>query len=238
LIKILYGLCKPVFDTSSLIELRYEYAPQKKSINSLRTHTMTEKPAGTEKILEIKWHGRGGQGAMTAAKILAQAAFLEGYRGVTVAPSFGAERRGAPVSASARISSTPIIIISPVENPNVVVVLDHTLLKHNSVTSGLVKGGWLVVNSWRAPGELGFNGSFNIATADATRICRELGLSIAGLTIPNTAILGALVRATGIVSMASVEKVMREIFHGNILDTNLSAVAKTYEITRIESNSI
>ncbi len=233
-----HGSCKPLFDTSSLIELRYEHAPQKKSINSLRTHTMTEKPAGTEKILEIRWHGRGGQGAMTAAKIVAQAAFLEGHRGVTVAPAFGAERRGAPVSASSRISPTPIMVISPVENPNIVVVLDHTLLKHNSVTSGLVKGGWLVVNSRRAPGELGFNGSFNIATADATRICRELGLSIAGLTIPNTAILGALVRATGIVSMTSVEKVMREIFHGNILDTNLSAVAKTYDITRIESNSI
>jgi 2-oxoacid:acceptor oxidoreductase gamma subunit (pyruvate/2-ketoisovalerate family) len=199
---------------------------------------MTEKPVGTEKIFEIRWHGRGGQGALTAAKILAQAAFLEGYRGVTAAPSFGAERRGAPVSASARISSTPIMVISPVESPNIVVVLDHTLLKHNSVTSGLVKGGWLVVNSWRAPGELGINGGFNIATADATRICRELGLSVAGLTIPNTAILGALLRATGIVSIASVERAMREIFHGDALDTNLSALSKTYEITKIESNSI
>ena len=199
---------------------------------------MTEKPVSTEKIFEVRWHGRGGQGALTAAKILSQAAFLEGYRGVTVAPSFGAERRGAPVSASARISSTPIMVISPVENPNIVVVLDHTLLKHNSVTSGLVKGGWLVVNSWRAPGELGINGGFNIATADATKICRELGLSVAGLTIPNTAILGALVRATRIVSIASVERAMREIFRGDALDTNLSALSKTYEITKIESNSI
>jgi len=199
---------------------------------------MTEKPAGPEKILEIRWHGRGGQGALTAAKILAQAAFLEGYRGVTVAPAFGAERRGAPVSASCRISSTPIMVISPVENPDIVVVLDHTLLKHNSVTSGLVKGGWLVVNSRRAPRELEFNGSFNIAAADATKICKELGLSVAGLTIPNTAILGALVRATGIVSMARIEEVIRKIFHGDALDTKLSALEKTYEITRIESNSI
>lgn len=175
---------------------------------------------------------------MTAAKILAQVAFLEGYRGVTAAPAFGAERRGAPVSASTRISSTPIMVISPVENPNVVVVLDHTLLKHNNTTSGLVTGGWLIVNSQRTPRELGINGSFKVATADATRICQELGLSIAGLTIPNTAILGALVRATGIVSMASVEEVMRERFHGDALNTNLSAVAKTYEITRIESDSM
>lgn len=199
---------------------------------------MTEKPASTEKILEIRWHGRGGQGAITAAKILAQAAFIEGYRGVTTAPQFGAERRGAPVSASTRISSTPIMVMSQVETPDVVVVLDHSLLKHDSVTSGLIKGGWLVVNSKNAPGELGIKGDFNIATADATRICQELGLSVAGLTIANTAILGALVRATGIVSMASIEEVIRERFHGRALDTNLAALAKTYEITRIESNSI
>ena len=187
----------------------------------------------TQKILEISWHGRGGQGAVTAAKILAQAAFLEGYSGVTAAPAFGAERRGAPVSASTRISSTPIMVTSQVENPNVVVVLDHTLLEHNSITSGLVKGGWLVVNSQRAPGELGINGSFDIATADATGICQELGLSVAGLTIPNTAILGALVRATGIVSLASVEEVIRERFHGDAVDTNLSALSQTYDITRL-----
>jgi len=199
---------------------------------------MTEKPADTQKILELKWHGRGGQGALTAAKILAQAAFLEGYRGVTVAPAFGAERRGAPVSASGRIASTPIKTISPVENPDIVVVLDHTLLKCKGVTSGLVKGGWLVVNSWQDPRELGFNGSFNVATADATKICRELGLSLAGLTIPNTAILGALVRATRIVNLTSVEETMKRIFHGDTLTTNLSAVEKTYEITRIESISI
>jgi len=198
---------------------------------------MTEKHANKEKMLEIRWHGRGGQGAVTAAKILAQAAFLEGYRGVTAAPAFGAERRGAPVTASTRISSTPIMVISPVENPNVVVVLDHTLLKYDDITNGLVDEGWLVVNSWRAPGELEVNGSVNVATADATRICQELGLSVAGLTIPNTAILGALVRATGIVSMASVEEVLKEKFRGEALETNISAVAKTCDITRIGSNS-
>ncbi len=199
---------------------------------------MTEKLADTERLLELRWHGRGGQGAVTAAKILAQAAFLEGYRGVTAAPSFGAERRGAPVTASTRISSKPIMVLSPVEKPNLVVVLDHTLLKHRSITEGLTQGGWLVVNSWQAPEELGINGGFNIATADATRICQELNLSVAGLIIPNTAILGALIGATGIVSMASVEKVLKEKFRGEALKTNISAVTKTHEITRITSNSI
>jgi len=183
---------------------------------------------------EIRWHGRGGQGAITAAKILAQAAYLEGYRGVTAAPSFGAERRGAPVSASTRISPQTVMVFSQVENPNVVIVLHHTLLKFEEVTSGLVKGGWLIVNSWRPPKELGLGDNFNIATADATGVCSSLGLVIAGLTVVNTAILGAFIRATEAVSMASVEKVIRERFFNGGVDINLAAIAQTYEITKLE----
>ncbi len=182
---------------------------------------------------EIRWHGRGGQGAITAAKILAQAAYLEGYRGVTAAPSFGAERRGAPVSASTRIASQPIMVVSQVENPNVVVVLDHTLLKHDEVTSGLTRGGWLIVNSWRHPKELDLVGEFNVATVDATRVCSNLGLIVAGLTVVNTAILGAFIRATKAVSMASIEKAIRERFSKSQVDTNLAAVRQTYEMTEL-----
>jgi pyruvate ferredoxin oxidoreductase gamma subunit len=183
---------------------------------------------------EIRWHGRGGQGAITAAKILAQAAYLEGYRGVTAAPSFGAERRGAPVSASTRIASQKIMVVSQVESPNVVVVLDHTLLKYDEVTSGLVKGGWLILNSWRHPKEIDLGGEFNIATADATRVCSSLGLVVAGLTVVNTAILGAFIRATEAVSMASVEKAIRERFSDSQVGINLAAVAQTYEITKLK----
>lgn len=183
---------------------------------------------------EIRWHGRGGQGAITAAKILAQAAYLEGYRGVTAAPSFGAERRGAPVSASTRIASQPIMVVSQVENPNVVVVLDHTLLKYNEVTSGLARGGWLIVNSWRQPKELDLGGEFNVATADATRVCSELGLTVAGLTVVNTAILGAFVRATEAVSMASIEKAIRERLSDSQVDINLAAVEQTYQMTELQ----
>ena len=183
---------------------------------------------------EIRWHGRGGQGAITAAKILAQAAYLEGYRGVTAAPSFGAERRGAPVSASTRIAPQTIMVVSQVESPNVVVVLDHTLLKYDEVTRGLVKGGWLIVNSWRHPKELDIEGDFNIATADATEVCSSLGLIVAGITIVNTAILGAFVRATEAVGMASVEQAIRERFSDSEVGINLAAIAQTYEITRLE----
>ena len=182
---------------------------------------------------EIRWHGRGGQGAITAAKILAQAAYLDGYRGVTAAPSFGAERRGAPVSASTRIASQPIMVVSQVENPNVVVVLDHTLLKYDDVTSGLARGGWLIVNSRRQPKELALRGEFNVATADATRVCSNLGLTVAGLTVVNTAILGAFIRATEAVSMASIEKAIRERFSDSQVDINLAAVDQTYQMTEI-----
>ena len=186
------------------------------------------------KPYEIRWHGRGGQGAVTAAKIMAQAAYFDGYQGVTAAPSFGAERRGAPVSALTRISSEPVLVISQVEKPDVVVILDHTLLKYREVTNGLSRGGWLVVNSWQHPEEIDIKGDFNIATADATRICRELGLIVAGLTIVNTAILGAFVRVIKMVDMASIERVITERFSKSTIDINLAAIAKTYEITKLE----
>jgi len=185
-------------------------------------------------LYEVRWHGRGGQGAITAAKIVAQAAYLEGYRGVTAAPSFGAERRGAPVSASTRISPEPVLVVSQVEKPDAVVVLDHTLLKYDDVTSGLARGGWLIVNSWRQPKELDLGGEVNVATVDATRVCSDLGLIVAGLTIVNTAILGAFIRATQAVSMASVEEAIRERFSDSQVDINLAAVRQTYEMTELE----
>ena len=187
-------------------------------------------------LYEIRWHGRGGQGAITAAKILAQAAYLKGYQGVTAAPSFGAERRGVPVSASTRISQAPVMVISQVENPNVVVVLDSALLKYQEVTSGLDKGGWLVVNTRQHPKELNIKGGFNIATADATGVCLELGLIVAGLVIVNTAMLGAFVRTTKMLDMASIEKAIREKFSNNA-EINLAAIKKTYEITMLEKMS-
>ena len=196
----------------------------------------SKKSSMNTRLYEIRWHGRGGQGAITAAKILAQAAFLKGYQGVTAAPSFGAERRGTPVSASTRISTEPVMVVSQVEKPDVVVVLDHTLLRYEEVTSGLGKEGWLVVNSWQNPKELGIEGDFNIATADAARVCRELGLIVGGIPMVNTAILGAFVRATEMVDITNIEKAIRVRFSNNAMeiDTNLAAIINTYKITKLE----
>lgn len=185
------------------------------------------------RLYEIRWHGRGGQGAITAAKILAHAAFLAGYRGVTAAPTFGAERRGAPVSASTRISRDPVMVVSQVEEPDAVVVLDQTLLKHDDVTSGLRDGGWVIVNSQQGPKDLGIKGNFNVATADATRVCRELGLTVAGQTVVNTAILGAFVRATSLVDMPSLEQAVRDRFPGRAAGKNLAAIDRTYKMTKL-----
>jgi 2-oxoacid:acceptor oxidoreductase gamma subunit (pyruvate/2-ketoisovalerate family) len=185
------------------------------------------------KPYEIRWHGRGGQGAVTAAKIVAQAAYLKGYQGVTAAPLFGAERRGVPVSASTRISPHPVMVISQVEKPDVVVVLDHTLLEDQEVIGGL-SGGWLIVNSWQHPNELGIKGDFNIATADATKVCEELGLIVAGLPVVNTAMLGAFVHATKMVDMTSIEKVIRQRFANDSIGLNLAAITRTYEVTKLK----
>lgn len=188
----------------------------------------------TVKLYEIRWHGRGGQGAVTAAKIIAQAAYFKGYQGVTAAPSFGAERRGVPVSALTRISTESIAVVSQVESPSAVVVLDQSLLKYEEVISGLSSDGWLIVNSWLHPRELKIKGDFNIAAADATKVCRELGLMVGGLPMVNTAMLGAFSCATQIVDMPSIEKVIRQRFSNNAVDINLAAIEKTFEITKLD----
>jgi 2-oxoacid:acceptor oxidoreductase gamma subunit (pyruvate/2-ketoisovalerate family) len=194
---------------------------------------MPQKTSLNNRPLEIRWHGRGGQGAITAAKIVAEAAYLKGYKGVTAAPSFGAERRGAPVSASTRISDHPVLVMSQVENPDIVMVLDHTLLTYPEVIAGLNNNGWLIVNSPLSPRELGIKGNFNIATADATRICLELGIIVAGQVIVNTAILGALAKATRVVDLPTLEKVLRDRFSKSTVEMNLAAVHKTHDATRI-----
>lgn len=171
---------------------------------------------------------------MTAAKALAQAAHLSGYRGATATPSFGAERRGAPVSASTRICPEPIRVVSQVESPDVVVVLDQTLLRDSNVISGLQKGGWLLVNSAQAPGQLGIEGEFSVATADATGICRELGLVISGQIVVNTAMLGAIARVSELVELASIDQVVRNRFSNRSAELNLTAVEKTYRATLME----
>jgi 2-oxoacid:acceptor oxidoreductase gamma subunit (pyruvate/2-ketoisovalerate family) len=189
----------------------------------------------TNGICEVRWHGRGGQGAISSAKILAHAGFLDGFRGVTSAPSFGAERRGAPVTASTRLSHEPIRVLSRVEHPSLVIVLDDTLLHTENVTEGLREDGWLVVNSGRNPRELEVPAGMHtvVATADATTIAREVGLVVAGNPMVNTPMLGAVARATGLVTMENVAEAIRKVFSPSPAEKNIQAARLTFERTQV-----
>jgi 2-oxoacid:acceptor oxidoreductase gamma subunit (pyruvate/2-ketoisovalerate family) len=126
------------------------------------------------------------------------------------------------------------MVVSQIEEPDMVVILDQTLLRDRDVVSGLRTGGWLVVNSRQAPRQLKVEGAFNIATADATGICRELGLIVGGLVLVNTAMLGAVLRASGLVDLTDLTKPIRDRFSSRSADLNLAAIEKTYKETIIE----
>lgn len=183
------------------------------------------------KYIQVRWHGRGGQGAVTAAMILSEAAFEEGYRGVTAAPFFGAERRGAPVIATNRFSWRPIRTYSLVVEPDIVVVLDETLVETVDVTAGLAADGLVLINSRRHPEDFPFSDRFTVATTDATRCAKEAGLVIAGAVISNTAILGGFARATSLVSLESLEKALANHFHGDALEKNRRGGQLAFERT-------
>jgi len=177
----------------------------------------------------VRWHGRGGQGAVTAAEILATAVINEGRYAQAFA-SFGPERRGAPVLAFTRIDDREILIRSQIYRPDVVVVLDHNLLGMGGLDEGLKANGVAVLNSADEPSHFGstFKEAGKIATVDATSIAlRELGTPIT-----NTAILGALVRSTGTVKLETLEAIFMERFKA-YAEKNVKAVRSAYNETKM-----
>lgn len=178
-------------------------------------------------LKEIRIHGRGGQGGVTAAELLAHAAFMEG-KWVQAIPFFGAERRGAPVKAFARISDEPILIRSQVYTPDYVLVLDSTLPEVIDVTEGLKKEGIIVLNTTKKPKELAIKGYY-VATVDATGIALELKLLVAGLPVLNTSMIGAFAKATEEVKLESVMKVIEERWPGPVGKKNAKGAAVAYK---------
>lgn len=154
-------------------------------------------------MIAIRFHGRGGQGAVIASKLLATAMFHQGWQ-VQAFPSFGAERSGAPVMAFLRIDRQPITVHYQVYEPDHVVVLDPVLLTTTDVTAGLRDGGWIVVNSPMPPDALALPGRFRVATCDATAIALRHGLGTRTTPIVNTAIAGAVAASTDLVTLDSV----------------------------------
>ena len=176
-------------------------------------------------------HGRGGQGAVTFAELLAQAAISED-KYAHAFPSFGPERRGAPVLAFVRISNEqPIKIRSEITQPDVVVVLDPGLLGIVKVASGLKSNGILVINTKKQAEQIRQEFSFNwsLATVDAAKIARE----VLGVPIVNTTMIGALIKATEIVRLESLIEPLTLRF-GHLAERNINAMKKSYEETLVK----
>lgn len=180
---------------------------------------------------EIRFHGRGGQGAVTAANILATAAFKEGKH-VQAFPMFGTERRGAPVAAFVRMGDEPIKIRSQVYEPDAVVALGAGLLEAVDVTAGLKKGGVILINTGRRPQEFEFEG-MEVATVDATKIALEHKLGSRAAPIVNTAILGAYAKVSekvdvGKVGIDSIVEAIGEGVPAKVKE-NMAAAKDAYE---------
>ena len=190
-------------------------------------------------LIEIRWHGRGGQGAKTASLLLADAAFNTG-KYIQGFPEYGPERMGAPITAYNRISDKPITIHSNIYEPNYVVVVDDTLLESVPVTAGLKKEGAIVINTTKSTEYLkeklnGYDG--NIYTIDARKVSEET----LGKYFPNTPMLAAIVKVTGIMSdeafLADMEGSFKHKFakKPEVIEGNMKALELALkEVTKIQ----
>ena len=179
-------------------------------------------------MLQIRIHGRGGQGVVTAAELLSVAAFLEG-RYAQAFPSFGSERTGAPVVAFCRIDDRPIRSHEPIAHPDALIVQDPTLLHQVDVFGGLRDGGAVVLNTGRPIEELGLEdvaGRFAIRAVPATELAREH----LGRPIPSAALLGAFAAWTGAVTIDAVAAAIRERFSGRIASGNVAAAQAAHDL--------
>jgi len=172
---------------------------------------------------EVRFHGRGGQGVVTAAELLSVAAFLDG-RHAQAFPSFGSERAGAPVVAFCRIADREIRTRAPIDAPNALVVQDPTLLQDPDLLAGLRPGGLLLVNSSRQAQDF-HRDPAHVVTVPAT----ELAMEHLGRPLPNAVLLGALARLSEIVSLESVKAAIAERFGRKVAEQNIAAASAAFE---------
>jgi pyruvate ferredoxin oxidoreductase gamma subunit len=186
-----------------------------------------------DKIVEIRWHGRGGQGVKTAAMLFAEAAF-EGGKYVQGFSDYGPERSGAPIQGFTRLSDGPIYLHNFITEPDVVVVLDSTLLGTIAVTEGLKKGGKVLVNSSHDPAELAAKLGVDkeqIFVVDA----KKISLETMGRDMPNSPMMGALVKVVGLVELPWVNETFEKKFGAKsekIVADNVAAVKRAYDEVR------
>jgi pyruvate ferredoxin oxidoreductase gamma subunit len=187
-------------------------------------------------MFEIRIHGRGGQGVVTAAELLSIAAFREGKHAQAF-PSFGSERTGAPVMAFCRLDDKPIRSREPIARPDALIIQDPTLLHTSGIFNGLSGDGFVLINSRKTPMELGLE-SIERKLPKGHLICisaTELAMRFIGRPIPNAALLGAFAALTGKVSIEAVSQAIREKFKGDVAEKNILAATAAAENARQES---
>lgn len=174
-------------------------------------------------MFNVRFHGRGGQGVVTAAEMLSVAAFDSG-RHAQAFPTFGSERTGAPVTSFCRIDDSPIRFHEPIEVPDAVVIQDPTLLHVVPVLDGVTPATFVLVNTSRSAAELGLDTPGRVTTLAATDLARE----VLGRPLPNTALLGALAGLTGVVSLEAVIDAIRQRFSGAVADANAEVATRAH----------
>jgi len=184
-------------------------------------------------LVEICFHGRGGQGSVTAANLLVAAALKDGNKGVQAFPLFGAERRGAPVRAFARISDEEIHLRSEVYSPNIVIVLDESIIGIVDVLKGLKKGGKILINTTKEPGDFDFSNRYHVATVDATGVAIKHNILVGGIPVVNTPILGAVPKILDRVTLPSIQAVIKNKWKGEGGEINVKATQDAYESVEV-----
>ncbi len=179
-------------------------------------------------LVEVRWHGRGGQGAVLGASILGTAAALYEGKHAQSFPSFGAERRGAPVIAFTRISGAPIRTRSAVYHPSLLIVLDDSLFSAVRIADGALDGARILVNTRKSASEIQVPSSLFLVPFDATAVAR----ATLGVPIVNTAMLGALAAVTGLVSIESVKRAIADVLPPRLVARNVAAAQAAYEAAR------
>lgn len=179
---------------------------------------------------EVRIHGRGGQGVVTAAELLSVAAFLDG-RHAQAFPSFGSERTGAPVVAFCRIAGAPIRTREPISTPEAVIIQDATLIHQDGVFAGLRADGYVLINSAGEPEALGLEGLLLDPGSDRVKSvpATEMALERVGRPVPNTVLLGGFAALTGAVTLRSVLEAIRQRFPGRLGEANQAAASDAYD---------
>jgi len=186
-------------------------------------------------MFQVRIHGRGGQGVVTAAELLAQAAFDEG-RHAQAFPSFGSERTGAPVVAFARIAETPIRVREPVMSPDALIVQDETLLRAIDVFNGLSESGFVLINSKLSFKELGLSEFESARERFMTVPATELAMEHLGRPVPNAVLLGAFAALTKVVSLKSVQDAINERFSAKLAKGNCAAAEAAFNYVQTRLN--